>query len=80
MAVARKAVQISLRLSPGAEPWIIVKHDRGYFLIPGDASALELLEGAEARWVSKRSARRPSEAMVRVPLSILLELQSRPRR
>ena len=76
MRPARKPVQVTLTLMPGSEPWVLVRHSKGWFKLPGIASAAELLEGACAGWLGTRSRRTAGEATVRVPMSTWAELEA----
>ena len=42
--------QAELKLLPGAEPWILVRHRKGSFKLPLIATCEELLQGVTEGW------------------------------
>jgi hypothetical protein len=60
-------VQCELQLLPGAELWVLVRHRRGHFKLPGLASVQELVEGVQAGWCADEGKRAKVELGVRVP-------------
>lgn len=76
MRRSRRKVQVVLEVMPGAEPWVLVKHSRGHFKVPGSVEALVLVEGALAAWGSTPTTTREGQLYVRVPLSELTRLQA----
>lgn len=70
----RPRLQVVLAVLPGAEPWLRVEHQTGWFKVPGSAPALEIAEGAAARWHGSHQTRVSGEVWVRVPLSLAKEL------
>lgn len=49
--------QAELAVSPGAEPWVIVRHRRGWFRVPMDAPVSEVLTGIEEGWSGARKSK-----------------------
>ncbi len=77
--MSKRRVQVTLTLMPGAEPWVRVEHDRGWFKVPGDAQIVEVLDGALKHWSSTTRRILSGERYVRIPLSLWnLVLVSRP--
>jgi hypothetical protein len=77
MRRTRARVQVVLELMPGAEPWLLVKHEKGHFKLPPHASVVEIWQGAVDRWGT--TCPRPlasSEPTVRVRLSEWRELEA----
>ena len=64
--------QVVLSVSPGAEPWIIVRHQSGWFKLPLCASVEELVEGCRKEWTDSTRRQVRGEGTVRVPLSVFL--------
>lgn len=59
--------QCELKLAPGREPWIIVRHRKGWFRVPWDVPLHEVLQGVGEGWTATKSTRR-SPTTVRITL------------
>ncbi len=68
----RQWVQCELKLLPGAEPWVMVRHRNGCFKLPLDAPLSEAIQGVVSGWKLDRRKYSQSEATVRIPLSTFL--------
>lgn len=75
MPLPRPRVQVVLSLLPGAEPWVLVKHQHGHFRLPAHSSALEVVEGALAKWGSTPRPSSSSETYIRVPMRLWRDLE-----
>lgn len=70
--------QVTIKLLPGAEPWLLVTHPLGSFKLPAEAACGELLRGVCEAWSGSNYRARTATPMVRVPLSEWLALSVQP--
>lgn len=59
-------VQFELKLAPGAEAWVIVRHRQGWFKVPLDAAVGELMRGVQEGWSSSRDGLAAASRTLRV--------------
>jgi hypothetical protein len=71
---SRPWVQVELKLSPGAEAWVIVRYYGGSFKLPADAAIGEVLQGVRDHWQSRPPKVRRATQYYRVPVGALEEL------
>lgn len=77
MESTHRWVQVELKLCPGAELWLMLRHRNGHFRLPAHASILDGYEGAKAGWTITPRKAWSGDVTVRVPLGYLRELQER---
>ena len=58
MPLTRGWTQVEAKLLPGAEPWVMIRHDGRIFKLPLDAPMSEMLRGVFDRWNADRAARK----------------------
>lgn len=49
-------VQCELKRGKGSEPWVIVRHRRGWFRVPGDATVSEVMRGVAEGWTASNTS------------------------
>lgn len=72
----RKRVQVLLSVMPGSEPWLLVRHAKGWFKVPATAKAWEIYEGAVEGWRQRDTRSAEGSLWVRVPLELALQVDA----
>ena len=68
--------QCELKIMAGAEAWILVRHRRGAFKLPLDASAEDLIEGVRAGWTMSKRTHDRGDLTVQLRLAHLRALEA----
>ena len=60
--------QVELKVCPGAELWVIVRHGARSFKLPADAALGELLQGVRDGWTMSPKKARQGRRYYRIPV------------
>lgn len=71
----REWAQCELKESPGAELWVVVRHRRGWFRVPADASIATVLEGVQAGWSGAHRVSHEGTSRVQISAQEYAELR-----
>lgn len=70
----RQWIQCEVKLGPGAEPWLFVRHRRGMFRVPGSTTVLDMLEGLKCGWNEASFSRKGDGGSVTISREYYAEL------
>lgn len=62
----RPWIQVELKLLPGAEPWLAVRHQGRVFKVPAFVAAFDIIDGVSNRW-DMRGQRHTETMYIRLP-------------
>lgn len=77
MRRSRYSATVTLRLLPGAEPWVRVEYGQRWFKVPVGVALEEVLRGVEERWTAgPRRKVKMAPTTVRIPLAEWVRLRA----